>query len=136
MISQIAICVFKKQNFNHEIEHLENTLFGTDTYSFLTDIEGLKKGDILVAETKYGIGIVQFIRYSKSLSDKERADKWLIQKVDLTKHNERKEKMRLKEELIEEMRALRDSSMEIELFAKLAQSSPEMAKLLEKFNTL
>jgi hypothetical protein len=58
-------------------------------YSYFTDIDGLNKGDVLVVPTNnsYSIGI--FSRYSKSKIHIEKADKWIVEKVDIEAYEER-----------------------------------------------
>lgn len=136
MNSQIAICVFKKRNYNTEVDSVEDTIFGTSEYSYFVDDETLKEGDIVVVETIYGIEIAKFIRYSNKPVDMRNANAWLIQKINLTAFLDRKEKEIQRQALIEQMRAIKDSSMEMEIFATLAKSSPQMAQLLEKYNSV
>lgn len=52
-------------------------------YSYLTDIEDLKEGDVVVVPTNdsYSIGI--FSRYSTNKQHIKNASKWIIQKVDV-----------------------------------------------------
>lgn len=136
MSSQIAICNFKKHNYTNEIDDIQDTEFGTTEYSYLTDLDKLEKGSIVVVETKYGLELAQFVRYSKRTVDMDRATRWIIQTVDLTEFLERKEKELQREALLEQMRNIKDSALELEIFSKLAESSPLMADLLSKYNKL
>lgn len=135
MKSQIAIVNFKKQNYKHEVD-CEETIFGDTDYSYMTDIADLKEGDVVVVETKWGLELAKFVHYSILPSQAELAKRWIVEKVDLKAHKARVKKLQEKETLLSEMRKLRDSSMELELFSNLAKLNPQMAELFDKFNKL
>ncbi|MDP4179066.1 MAG: hypothetical protein Q8900_12095 [Bacillota bacterium] len=52
-------------------------------YSYLTDIEDLKEGDVVVVPTNnfYSVGI--FSRYSNNKQHIKNANKWIVQRVDI-----------------------------------------------------
>jgi hypothetical protein len=52
-------------------------------YSYLTDIENLKEGDVVVVPTNnfYSIGV--FSRYSSNKQHIKNASKWIIEKVGI-----------------------------------------------------
>lgn len=52
-------------------------------YSYLTDIEGLKEGDVLVVPTNNSYSIGYFSRYSSNKKHIENATKIIVQKVDM-----------------------------------------------------
>lgn len=135
MNSQIAIVNFKKHNYKEEIEWCD-ALFNSTAYTYQTDLTDLKKGDIVIVETRYGIEIAQFLRYEPVSNIDECELKWIITRIDLKEHKERLKKLRDKEILLEKMRKLRDSSMELELFSNLAKLNPQMAELLDQYNKL
>ena len=70
MSVQIALIKFKGYS-----EHME--------YSYLTDIENLKEGDVVVVPTNsfYSIGV--FSRYSSNKQHIKNASKRIIEKVDI-----------------------------------------------------
>lgn len=135
MNSQIAIINFKKRNYKEEIEWCD-ALFNSTEYTYQTDLTDLKRGDIVIVETRYGIEIAQFLRYEPISNLNEFELKWIITRIDLKEHKERLKKLRDKEILLEKMRKLRDSSMELELFSNLAKLNPQMAELLDQYNKL
>lgn len=52
-------------------------------YSYKTDIENLKEGDVVVVQACNTYSIANFTRYSESKEDIEKATKWVVQKVDV-----------------------------------------------------
>ncbi|QAA31220.1 hypothetical protein [Clostridium manihotivorum] len=52
-------------------------------YSYLTDIEDLKKGDIVVVPTNDFYSVGTFIRYSSNKKHIENATKHIVQKIDI-----------------------------------------------------
>lgn len=68
MSMQVALIKFQRGSFDQE-------------YSYFTDIEDLKEGDVLVVPTSnsYSIGI--FSRYSKSKLHVEKAEKWIVKNI-------------------------------------------------------
>ena len=69
-MKSIALVKFPRGSFEQE-------------YSYKTDIEDLKKDDVLVvqANNSYSVAISQ--RYSSAKSRVEQATKWIVQKVDV-----------------------------------------------------
>lgn len=105
-------------------------------YFFFTDIDNLQVGDILVVDTANGLQIVKFVEY-RSLDDIiQKPTKWVVQKVDLTKHRERMEAIERAEKLKRMMEERRKQAQELEIYAILAKSDPEMAKLLDEYKKL
>lgn len=58
-------------------------------YSYLTNIEGLKEGDVLVVPTNNAYSIGYFSRYSRNKKHVENATKMIVQKVDIESYEER-----------------------------------------------
>lgn len=58
-------------------------------YCFLTDIKTLKIGDLVVVETIRGFNVGKFIGYVSHFPVDLKKAQWVVQKVDLTKHNTR-----------------------------------------------
>lgn len=52
-------------------------------YSYLTDIEDLKEGDVVVVPTNnfYSVGV--FSRYSSNKLHVKNASKWIVEKIDI-----------------------------------------------------
>lgn len=135
MNSRIAIINFKKQNYKNEVD-TKDTEFGSTEYSYMTDITTLKKDDIVVVDSCYGLGLGKFVRYTESIPMREKANKWIIQRVDTEAHEKRIERMEKQTTIINEMRKLKDTALELEIFSKLAESNPLMKDLLDKYNSL
>ncbi|BDR75247.1 hypothetical protein [Clostridium tetani] len=73
MDKKVAIVRFPRGSFNQD-------------YSYKTDIENLKEGDVLVVEANNSYAIAIFQRYSEIKSRVEQATKWVVQKVDIEAH--------------------------------------------------
>lgn len=52
-------------------------------YSYLTDIDNLKEGDVLVVPTNNSYSIGYFSRYSDNKHHIKNASKWIVEKVDI-----------------------------------------------------
>lgn len=52
-------------------------------YSYFTDIEDLKEGDVVVVPTNSSYSIGYFSRYSTNKQHIKNATKWIVQKVDV-----------------------------------------------------
>lgn len=54
-------------------------------YSYFTDIDNLKEGDVVVVTTNnfYSVGV--FSRYSSNKQHMKNAEKWIVEKVDIEK---------------------------------------------------
>lgn len=55
-------------------------------YSYLTDIEDLKEGDVVVVPTNNSYSIGYFSRYSTNKQHIKNATKWIVQKVDIEEY--------------------------------------------------
>lgn len=69
-MDKIALVKFTRGSFDQE-------------YSYKTDIEDLKKDDVLVVQANNSYSIAIFQRYSSTKSRVEQATKWIVQKVDV-----------------------------------------------------
>lgn len=106
---------------------------GYKSYEFKTDIEDLHVGDYVVVDTSSGINVARVVEI-KDYSNK--ATKWVIQKLDMTKHQERLEKEKKLKEIQAKMEARRKQLQELEIYRLLAKEDAEMAKLLEEYTSL
>ncbi|MBO0569974.1 hypothetical protein [Clostridium botulinum] len=73
MAKKVAMVKFLRGSFDQE-------------YSYKTDIEDLKNGDVLVVEANNSYSIAIFQRYSETKSRVKQATKWVVQKVDIEAH--------------------------------------------------
>lgn len=104
------------------------------SYQFLTDIEGLQQGDQVVVDTKNGFVIAEVEGYEEQNPAIKITDfKWVVQKVDLTAHQERIEKQRRVNAIKRKMESRRKDLEEIQLFALLAKDDPSMKELFDEF---
>lgn len=69
-MDRVALVKFPRGSFEQE-------------YSYKTDIEDLKKDDVLVVQANNSYSIAIFQRYSSTKSRIEQATKWIVQKVDV-----------------------------------------------------
>ena len=69
-MDKVALVKFTRGSFDQE-------------YSYKTDIEDLKKDDVLVVQANNSYSIAIFQRYSSTKSRVEQATKWIVQKVDV-----------------------------------------------------
>lgn len=69
-MDKVALVKFSRGSFDQE-------------YSYKTDIEDLKKDDVLVVQANNSYSIAIFQRYSSTKSRVEQATKWIVQKVDV-----------------------------------------------------
>lgn len=58
-------------------------------YSYFTDIEDLKKGDVLVVPTSNAYSIGYFSKYSTNKHHIRNASKWIVQKVDIEAYEDK-----------------------------------------------
>lgn len=64
----VALIKFQRGSFDQE-------------YSYFSDIEDLKEGDILVVPTSNSYSIGVFSRYSTSKLHVEKAEKWIVKNI-------------------------------------------------------
>lgn len=104
-------------------------------YNYLTDIENLKEGDLVVVHARDDFELARFVCYDNSVEEKE-ITKWIISKVDLSMHYARiarKEKMKAIKEKLE---AERKKTEELQIYEILAAANPEIRKLLDELKEL
>lgn len=106
---------------------------GGKEYDFFTDLDNLKSGDPLVAETVNGLHIVRFVKYKLSSAN---ATKWIIQKIDMLSHYARidheKQLSKVKTAMEQKRKSLEDKY----IYQMLAREDAEMAVLLDRYNEL
>ncbi len=76
MSKRVALIKFPRGSFDQE-------------YSYFTDIEDLRKDDVVVvpASTTYSIGVFQ--RYTSNNTHIKNATKWVVEKVDISAYEEK-----------------------------------------------
>ncbi len=98
-------------------------------YDFLCDMP-IEQGDILVAESINGLGLVEVVGI-KSQSSK--AKRWIVDKVDMSSYNARREKERKKAELEKKMEQRMKQMDKLTRFREMAKNDPEMARMLQEY---
>lgn len=105
-------------------------------YAYLTDDITIKEGDMVIVETQdTGLTCVRVVdvhHYQKAPS----ATKWVIQKVDMTAHEARQEKIKKAAEITSRLdKALAEKRKMLD-YEKIAEGSPEIKALLEELKNL
>lgn len=115
-------------------------------YYFLTNIQGLQKGDKLVVHTIQGLVVASFIEYvtQDKLEDiGMKPEKWVIQKINLTEHNKRMEEEEKRKEkkarllaLQKELENKRKSVETMLIYEVLAEKDGVFAETLNEYKQL
>lgn len=110
-------------------------------YNFLTNIEDLQAGDIVVVDTVNGFVLAEVVEYAEELKEfgetfGNKRPKWVIQKVDVAAHEARLEKEKRLKDVKKLMEVERKKAEEKQIYRILAKENPEMAKLLEEMEAL
>ena len=74
MQDKVALVKFLRGSFEQE-------------YSYFTDIEDLKKGDIVLVQVNNSYGLAEFSRYSYSKIDIKKSEKWIVKNLTLDIEN-------------------------------------------------
>lgn len=98
-------------------------------YEFGT-YQKLEVGDFVVVDTQNGMQIAKVVQIDTA---GEHSNKLVICKIDLKQHEELVQKEKAKSELEAKMEARLKESVKLETFKKIAESDPEMKKLVEEF---
>ena len=105
-------------------------------YAYLTDLS-LEVGDKVVVEAKseFSVGEISQVR---GLTPHEcgRANKWVVQKVNLEEHTKRKERQQLAQEIRNKLRQRKNEMEEILIYERLAERDPEIQNLLKELATV
>lgn len=101
-------------------------------FDFKTDME-LQEGDTVVCHTEQGLSVGAVVVL---LDNSIKATKWVVDRVNLTGHQERLMREERKKQLIAQLRHNQKKLSEIEQFSKLAEMHPESKVLLEELKSL
>jgi hypothetical protein len=114
-------------NFVATVEYVDNR---GPQYDFFCNIEGLKKGDTVVAQSRHGLGICRVM----SIKEKSgKANAWIICKVDVEAHNNKVMIEIKQQELNTKMRDHLNRMSEAEVFRAIAETDEKMAQLLDRW---
>jgi len=117
------------------VRHLE----GYDVnkiYYFKTDIEDLNEGDIVVIDSNNKLKLAEVVEADPKLNENFVVKKWVVDKVDTTKYNERIQKEKRLKELKNKIDKRRKELEEIQILEMLAEKDDEMRQMLNEFKEL
>lgn len=103
-------------------------------YPYLCDIPGVKTGDKVVVDTPSS-GLTLVTVKEIVLGD-AKASKWIVDRVDLTAHGERRARAKRKAEIEAKLEAALKEELRKDRYARLASKSPELLALVEELNNL
>lgn len=108
------------------------------SYHFLTDLEDLKVGDLVVVDTRNGFQLAEVEKYvtSKKLDSLDINGKWVVQKIDMEQHFARVAKEKKMAELKAKMDSRRQQIQEYQLLVLMAKEDAGMKVLLDEYTEL
>lgn len=112
------------------VEYVDNT---GPQYDFFCNIPGIKKGDTVVAKSRYGLGICRVLSIKKG---SHKASAWIISKVDVQGHEEKLLIESKQQTLNKQMRAYVANMPEAQLFRAIAETDSSMTHLLDQWWSL
>lgn len=106
-------------------------------YAYLTDIEGIEKGDTLVVDSpSSGFTCVTVTSVEETAEAISNANKWIVCKVDVAAYRERVKKAERRKVLIAKLRKMQEQALENDMFAKLGELDPNALPLIEELKKL
>lgn len=107
--------------------------FDGAVYDYLTEIDDLETGDLVVVETRYGLAVAQIFEVGISST---KAKSFVVQKIDYSRIQEiHSREQRLKEIEKELEKRLKEQSRR-KIFEQLAQEDDVAARLLKEMDEL
>lgn len=100
------------------------------SYEYLTLVEDLEKGDLVVVETRYGYKVASFESY---ITSSDKASSYIIQKIDVEKVEEEKERKKEKQELLEAIERRAAEVKRIKELQALGEMDDELKKLVDEY---
>jgi hypothetical protein len=110
-------------------------VLGFKAYSYLSPVEGLCPGDMVVVESKYNFSLATFVCYDP-ITPKGLKLKMVIGKVDMQVFLELKQAERRKEELLSLMGEKRKALEETLVLEMLAEKDTDMRLMLDEYKML
>lgn len=122
-----------------EVTYLEDLSF--KTYVFKADLDlDLIKDDLVVVESNRGFGLCKVVSVTKnSIENHElalKATAWVVDKVDTTNQDKRKEATKRREYLIKQLEEKKQQFQVTQMYELMAKVDPEAAKLLDELKLL
>lgn len=75
-MKKIALVTFVRASFSQQ-------------YSYFTEINNLKPGDVVVVQSNSNYSVANFVKYSEEAKDLRNAKKWIVAKVDVEEFEDR-----------------------------------------------
>lgn len=102
-------------------------------YSYFTDIEDLKVGDLVVVENNGEFKVVTVVKtIGLTKTQTNNATKWIVSKIDITGYIDKLRKMELVQEIKNELHKRKEEMQEYLLFKQLAETDPKIKDLLSE----
>lgn len=105
--------------------------YNNKSYDFLCDIDDIEIGDYVVTDSANGLGVAKVQEINDGVSSK--ATKFIVQKIDMEKHNIRLEQQKRVATLRQKLEDRRKALQEMHVYQLLAKEDPEMALLLKEY---
>lgn len=111
---------------------------GTNTeYAYLCDIPGVAVGDHAVVDTpSNGLTIVKVTQVGDTVDSVAKANKWIVDKVDVSAHKARLARIERKKLLEAQLEQALAEELRKDRYARLAQADAGLAALVAEYNQL
>lgn len=106
---------------------------GSKEYDYLTFLDDLKIGDLVVVETRYGYKVAK-ISDLKEFSEYARS--FVIDKIDLDQFNKTKQRLAREAEIRRSIEAQLEEEKRLQIYREAAQSNKNIADLLAELEAL
>lgn len=111
----------------------DDHIFGSKEYDYLTFLDDLNLGDLVVVETRYGYKVAK-IYDIKEFSEYARS--FVIDKIDLAQFNETKKRLVREAEIRRSIEAQLEEEQRLQIYREAAQSNANIADLLKELEAL
>ena len=102
-------------------------------YAYKTDLD-LKQGDLVVVKVKFEFKLVEVTKVEEKVNPKATA--WIVDKVNLESFEQRQKEEERKKEIKEQLNEAKKKMDELLVYKMLADTDPEMKKLLDELKSL
>lgn len=107
--------------------------FTNKNYAYLTTLEDLENGDLVVAEA---VGFYKVVEVQRYINYSDSATKFVVSKIDLEQAETAKAEVLKREELMEAIELRMQKAEKLRQAKKLAKLDPELGKLLEQLEEM
>lgn len=111
----------------------DDHIYASKEYDYLTFLDDLQLGDLVVVETRYGYKVAK-ISDIKEFS--EYAKSFVIDKIDLAKFIETKQRLAREAELRRAIEAQLEEEKRLQIYREAAQSNKNISDLLKELEAL